>query len=142
MQHFTYVVSMSPSYYHGKRPYQLCLLVNTQFRMCTSLVPRLMTIVFGMGTRLPMHMRARLENGVQRNRQQPCSAVNSFTNQGKFEATKRGVELRAVISINFVPIIKALKEVSTPSLYVYGNVLKILKSYLCITTPHGNECTH
>ena len=35
-----------------------------------------------------MRMRTKLENGVSRNGQQQCSAVNSFIDQGKFEATK------------------------------------------------------
>ena len=45
-----------------------------------------MAVVFGLGTKL--RMRVRLQNGVLRNRQQPGSAVNSFIDQGKFEAVK------------------------------------------------------
>ena len=61
---------------------------------------RPMTVVFGLGTRLCLHMRTKLENGVLHNVKQPSSAVNSFIDQGEFEATKtlRVVELRAVIS--------------------------------------------
>ena len=66
----------------------LAMLQCAQFRMCTSLVPRAMTVVFGLGTRLHVRMRTRLENGVLRNGQQLGSAVNSFFDQGKFEAMK------------------------------------------------------
>ena len=47
-----------------------------------------MTVVFGLGTRLRVRMRTRLENGVLCNGQQLGSAVNSFFDQDKFEATK------------------------------------------------------
>ena len=46
MQHLTYVVSMSLSHYHGKRS-------------CTSLVPKPMTVVVGLGMRLHVHMQTR-----------------------------------------------------------------------------------
>ena len=81
MQRLNYVVSMSLSHYHGKRPYQACLLVKARFHVRTN-------VVFGLGTRLRMHIRTRLENGILRNGQQPSSAVNIFTDQGKFEAMK------------------------------------------------------
>ena len=45
-------------------------------------------MVFGLGTRLDVRMRTRLENGVLRNGQQSGSAVKSFFDQGKFEAMK------------------------------------------------------
>ena len=45
-------------------------------------------MVFGLGTRLHVRMRTRLENGVLRDGQQSDSAVNSFFNQRKFEAMK------------------------------------------------------
>ena len=48
---------------------QPCLLVDSQFPMCTSLTPRPMTMVFGLGARLRMHVRTRLQNGVLRNGQ-------------------------------------------------------------------------
>ena len=35
--------------------------------VCTSLVPRPMIVVFGLGTRLHIRMRTKLENGVLRN---------------------------------------------------------------------------
>ena len=57
-------------------------------RVCTSHAPRPMTVVFGLGTRLRMRMRTTFENGVQRNGQQPGSAMNSFIDQGKFGAMK------------------------------------------------------
>ena len=47
-----------------------------------------MTVVFGLGMRLHVCMRTRLGNGVLRNQQQSGSAVNSFFDQGKFEAMK------------------------------------------------------
>ena len=58
------------------------------FGVSNSLVPRAMTVVFGLGTRLHVRMRTRSENGVLRNGQQSGSAVNSFFDQGKFEAMK------------------------------------------------------
>ena len=48
-----------------------------RFQACTSLAPRPMTVVFGLGTRLRVRMRTTFENGVLRNGQQPGSAVNS-----------------------------------------------------------------
>ena len=56
--------------------------------MCTSLAPRPITVVFGLGMRLRVRMRTRLENDVLHNGQKPGSAVNIFTDQGKFEAMK------------------------------------------------------
>ena len=58
-----------------------------------------MTVVFGLGTRLRVHMRTTidnrdsiygttLENGILRNRQQPGRAENSFMDQGEFVAMK------------------------------------------------------
>ena len=85
------MVSISLSHNHGNRPCQPCIQVHGQharFRVSTSLVPRAMTVVFGMGTRLHVRMRTRLENGVLRNGQQSGSAVNSFFDPGRFEAMK------------------------------------------------------
>ena len=62
---------------------QPCLLIDSQFSVCTSLTPRSMTMVFGLGARLLMHMHTRLQNGVLRNGQQPGCAVNIFIDQGK-----------------------------------------------------------
>ena len=46
-------------------------------------------MAFGLGTRLHMRMRTRLENGVLRNKQQSGSAVNCFLiDHSKFEAMK------------------------------------------------------
>ena len=59
-----------------------------RFHVCTSLVPRPMTVVFGLGTRLRVRMRTTLENGVLRNGQQPGSAMNSFIDQDEFGAMK------------------------------------------------------
>ena len=47
-----------------------------------------MTVVIGLGTSLNVRMHARLENGVLCSGQQPGSAVNSFFDHSKFEATK------------------------------------------------------
>ena len=47
-------------------------------RLCTSLTSRLMIVVFGLGTRLRVHMRTKLENGVLSNGQQPQSVVKGF----------------------------------------------------------------
>ena len=56
--------------------------------MCTSLVPKPMTMVFGLRMRLPVRMRTRLLNDVLHNGQQPGSAMNSFIDQDKLEAMK------------------------------------------------------
>ena len=44
----------------------------------TSVVPRPMSVVFDLGTRLRVRMRTKLENGVLHNGQQPQSVVNGF----------------------------------------------------------------
>jgi len=59
-------------------PSQPCLLVNARIPVCTSLTPRPMSMVFGLGARLRMRMRTRLENGMLYNGQQPGSTVNIF----------------------------------------------------------------
>ena len=46
--------------------------------LCTIVVPRPMSVVFDLGTRLRVRMRTKLENGVLHNRQQPQSVVNGF----------------------------------------------------------------
>ena len=48
------------------------------FTRATILIPKPMTVVVGLGTRLDVRMRTGLENDVLRNRQQPSSAGNSF----------------------------------------------------------------
>ena len=63
-------------------------VLNSRFHVCTSLTPRPMTVVFGMGTRPRVRMRTKLENGVLSNGQQPQSVVNGFVDQGEFEAMK------------------------------------------------------
>ena len=68
----TYVVFLA--YYYSRRP---CMpVVNSRFRLCTSLIPR--PVIFGLETRLHVCMRTKLENGVLCNRQQPQSVVNRF----------------------------------------------------------------
>ena len=52
------------------------------------MVDRPMIVVFGLGTRLHVRMRTKLENGVLRNGQQPQSIVNGIIDQGEFEAMK------------------------------------------------------
>ena len=87
MQCLTYVVFMSLSHYHGKRPYPLhhayCLI--PRFPVCTSLAPRTITVVFGLGD---VRMCKTLQNGVVRNGQQLGSGVNIFIDHDKFEAMK------------------------------------------------------
>ena len=63
-------------------------VLNSQFHVCTSLTPRPMTVVFGLGMRLRVRMRTTLENGVLRNRQQPGRAENSFIDWDEFVVMK------------------------------------------------------
>ena len=58
------------------------------FRLCTSPASILMTAVFGLGMKLRVCMRTKLENGVLSNKQQTQSVVNGFVDQGEFEAMK------------------------------------------------------
>ena len=74
MQRLTYVVFINLAPYYGKRLYQ----PRGSFPLCTSVVPRPMSVVFGLGTRLRMRMRTKLENGVLHNEQLPQSVVNGF----------------------------------------------------------------
>ena len=53
-------------------------LVNSWFHVCTSLTLRPVTVVFGLGTRLRVHMHRTLENGVLHNGLLPGRAGNSF----------------------------------------------------------------
>ena len=57
-------------------------VVNSRFRSCTSLVPRQMIMVFGLGTRLHVRMCTTLENGILRNGEQLQSVVNGFYRPG------------------------------------------------------------
>ena len=79
MQRLTYGISLATSY-NGKRLAVLWLAIHA----CTSLAPKPMTVVFGLGKRLHVHMRTTLENDVLRNRQQ--RPENSFSDQGEFVA--------------------------------------------------------
>ena len=75
MQRLTYVVFISLAQCRGgKRPCQPPLTIS----LCTSLASRPMTVAFGLGTRLRVRMRTKLENGVLSNGQQPQSVVNGF----------------------------------------------------------------
>ena len=49
----------------------------------TSLVPTPMIVVFGLGTRLHVHMRRKLEDGVLRNGQQLVSSPDPPSNEEK-----------------------------------------------------------
>ena len=75
MQGLTYVVFINLAHYYGKDR------ARRAFRLCTSLVPRPMVALFGLGTRLHVRMRTKLENGVLRNGQQLQRAVNGMTSQ-------------------------------------------------------------
>ena len=55
-----------------------CASGQLAISLVTSLVPRLTILLFGMGTRLLVHMRAKSQNGVLLNGQQPQSVVNGF----------------------------------------------------------------
>ena len=88
MQRLTYMVSMSPFHYHGRdRVLVPAVPVRRSMCVCTSLTPRSMTVVFGLGTRQCVCMRIRLENGVLCNGQQPGSAVDIF--RVNWEAMKK-----------------------------------------------------
>ena len=63
------------------------------FCLCTSLNSRLMTMVFGLGTRLRVRMHTKLENGVLSNGQQPQSVVKGFC---EFEVMKMLSDWEAV----------------------------------------------
>ena len=88
MQHPTYGISLGNYLVREEtRPCQHSQPYSTY--VCTSLAPRPMTVVFGLGTKLSVRMRrpTTLENGVLRNRQQPGRAENSFIDQ-EFVAMK------------------------------------------------------
>ena len=76
MQRFTYVSGV-----HKPCPLlreETVPAARSLFRLSTSVVPRPMSVVFGLGTRLRVRMRTKLENGVLHNGQQPQSVVNGF----------------------------------------------------------------
>lgn len=50
------VYEPSDPHYHGKRPRQLCLRINTRLPMCASLTPRPMDVIVGLRTRLSVRM--------------------------------------------------------------------------------------
>ena len=62
----------------GERQCQLGVLPAGDFAR-TSLASRPMTVVFGLGTRLRVRIRTKLENGVLSNGQQPQCVVNRFS---------------------------------------------------------------
>ena len=80
-------------------------VVNSWFRFCTSLVLRPMSVVFGLGMRLHVHMCTKLENGILHNGQQPQCVVNGFLMTRvnlKLWRHWMVVEPRTLISISFV----------------------------------------
>ena len=62
-------------------------VANSRFYL-TSLVPGLTILSFGMGTRLLVRMRTKLQIGVLCNGQQPQSVVNGFIDQSEVEVMK------------------------------------------------------
>ena len=80
MQRLTYVVfiSLAQCRRGGKDCDSQAYCPLAISRVCTSLASRPMTVVFGLGTRLRVRMRTKLENGVLSNAQQPQSVVNGF----------------------------------------------------------------
>ena len=90
MQRPTYGISLGN--YYRKRPWhgrdRASRTQLARFHVCSSLAPRPMTVVFGLGMRLRVRMHTALENGVLRNRQQVRRAENSFINQDEFVAMK------------------------------------------------------
>ena len=77
MQRLTYVVFISLA----QRRWEEKTVPVMPARLCT-LTSRPMTVVFGLGTRLRLRMRRKLENGVLSNGQQPQSVVNGFCRPG------------------------------------------------------------
>ena len=72
------------------------------FPCALSVVPRPMNVIFGLGTRLRVRMRTKLENGVLHNGQPRQSVVNGFSDQGELEAMKTlsGWEAAAKIKVS------------------------------------------
>ena len=88
------------------------------FRLCASLIPRPMIVLFGLGTRLHVHMHTKLENGVLRNGQQLQCAVNGMTWVNfKFWRCYVSLDLRAEVHI--VSVLKS-RWVLEPFLSEYG----------------------
>ena len=84
MQHLTNVMFISLPHGRGRNHAGQ----HMRFHTCTSLIPKPLTVVIGLGTSLDVHMCARLKNGIVRNGQQPGSAGNSFFDHSKFESMK------------------------------------------------------
>ena len=80
MQRLTCVVFINLVHCYGERPCQCQCSASGQLTisLVTSLVPILMIVIFGLGTRLLVRIRTKLQNGVLRNGQQPHSVVNGF----------------------------------------------------------------
>ena len=68
--------SISLGHYYGRDCVSCTLRWSTRrFHVCTSLAPRPTTVVFGLGTRLRVHMHTVFKNGVLRNKQQFCEEL-------------------------------------------------------------------
>ena len=78
MQRLTCVMFTNRAHYYGKRLCQCSASGQLTISLVTSLVPRLTILLFGMGTRLLVRMRTKLQTGVLRNGQQSQSVVNGF----------------------------------------------------------------
>ena len=96
MQRLTCVVLINLVHYYRKRPCQCSVSGQLAILLVTSLIPRLMIVIFGLGMRLLVHMRTKLQNGALRNGQQPHSVVNAFIDQGEVEAMKTLIGCRAL----------------------------------------------
>ena len=78
MQRLTCVVFINLVHCYGKKPCHCSASGQLAISLVTSLVPRLMIVIFGLGMRLRVRMRTKLQNGILRNGQQPQSVVNGF----------------------------------------------------------------
>ena len=90
MQCLTHVMFISLAHYYGKKPCQpyVMLLVNSQFCSCTCVDSQTNDRGLWSGNKTTCAHAYKLEYGVLHNRQELGSAVNSFTDLGRFEAMK------------------------------------------------------
>ena len=85
MQRLTYVVLINLVHYYEKRPAVRAWSTSSRFRLCTSLVPR-----FGLGTRLNVRMRTKLENGVLR-KGSAAAVCCEWHNLGKLRSSEDAI---------------------------------------------------
>ena len=73
-------------------------VVNSRFCSYTTLVPRPMLVVFGLGMRLYVHVRTKSENGVLRNGQQTQRSLGTrpSKNQKGGSGKSAGMEMYTV----------------------------------------------